>query len=169
MIDAAEVDVHNPLGGFDFRLVKPTLEQKCWMVDLVIQKLETAASLANKYHINRNMLHKVVRRKLKGQPIRLKGGRPPVLDAISVNLVTEAIRENECLSKELLKQSIDNEYRATHLRRHGDTDTRDSIDEVPKNISRRTMRRYVNRLQPPNLTTAIGDLDSTPTPDIFSN
>ena len=44
MIDADVPDLPSSVEGFDYRLVKPTPEKKCLMVDMVIQKFETAAS-----------------------------------------------------------------------------------------------------------------------------
>lgn len=144
MIDADVHQLPNPVEGFDFRLVKPTLEQKCWMIDSIIQKSETAASCAKKYHVNRKSLHKLVRNKLKGLSVRSKPDRPSILDAISLDSISTSIREKSCSTITVLKQSISEEYQASHDRRCSNS----RADEIRHKIPRRSMKRYTTRLEP---------------------
>ena len=96
MNDAAVLGGLDPLLGCNFKIAKPTLEQKCWMVQLVISKLETVASLAKRCSFSRKYLHKMVVRHLKGLPLRLKRGRPRVLDVISHEIIGASIQNNAC-------------------------------------------------------------------------
>lgn len=60
MSDAAVVVGDDPLTGCDFSILGPTLEQKQLMVSMVLQKIETAASVVKKYLYNRKHLHKMI-------------------------------------------------------------------------------------------------------------
>lgn len=118
MSDAAVVVGDDPLAGCDFSILGPMLEQKQLMVSMVLQKIETAASVAKKYSYNRKHLHRLVRRHLQGAPIRLKSGRPRVLDSISHDTITATTRNQLCSSEVALNQSIRDEFKASHIRRH---------------------------------------------------
>ena len=157
MIGADVPDLPSPVEGFDFRLVKPTPEQKCWMVDIVIQKFETAASCAKKYHINRKSLHKLVRKRLQGLSMRFKPGRPPLLDAISLDSISASIRGKSCSTVSILRRSITEEFQASHDRRYPTNQS----EEIHAKISRRSMKRYITRLEPALLDADIDSPEST--------
>lgn len=148
MIDADDHTAPNPVAGFDFRLVKPTLEQKCWMIDSILEHSETAASCAKKYHINRKSLNKLVRRRLQGHPTCLKSGRPRVLDQISIDSIDASIRENSGTTVDLLKGTISEEFKASHSRRHPDRPTELENGVAPVKISRRSLKRYFGSFEP---------------------
>lgn len=154
MIDADDHTAPNPVAGFDFRLVKPTLEQKCWMIDSIIARKETAATCAKKYYINRKSLNKLVRRRLQGHPTRLKSGRPRVLDEISIDLIDASIRENSDTTVDNLRGSISEEFQASHSRRHPDipADLENGVPSV--RISRRTLKRYLGNFGSDMLATS---------------
>ena len=63
MADAPLPEIPNVAGEIDFREVAATREQKLWMVDLIINSTESAASLAKRYHFSRDHLNKMVRQK----------------------------------------------------------------------------------------------------------
>lgn len=155
MNDAAPHQFYDPLAGFDFRLVKPSLEQKEWMVCLVIEKVETAATIARMYNFNRKSLHKMVRRKLRGIPVRFKKGRPRVLDGESHDKVNTSIADNTCGDITCLKQSIRTEFVATRSRRFADVVREVEGEEDLTKISRRSLKRYVQRLHPGVFSPAV--------------
>ena len=142
------IELQNPLLGCDFRLVKATLEQKLWMVEKMIQKLETAGSIAKKYHISRKQVHKMLRRRLKGIPVRLKGGRPRVLDPDSHVAIGALIDNNSCCNIDHLKGAIRTEYKASHSRRYPVIVEEDNVDEDAVKVPLRSLKRYVTRLHP---------------------
>ena len=168
MIDADDHAAHNPVAGFDFRLVKPTLEQKCWMIDAIIEHIETAASCAKKYHINRKPLNKLVRRRLKGHPTCSKSGRPRVLGQMSIESIDASMSENSGISVDLLKGAISEEFQASHHRRYPDKSTDVGDAGPPVKISRRSLKRYLGSFeaglhQDSEVTTVEGEN----IPDIF--
>ena len=148
MIDADDHEAHNPVSGFDFSVVKPTVEQKNWMIDSIIQKNETAASCARKYRINRKSLHKLVRRRLKGIPVRSKTGRPRVLDEISIDSIDSQIRENSSTKVDLLRGSIQEEFINSHNRRHPNSSNGIESEADSVKISRRSLKRNLHSFQP---------------------
>ena len=148
MCDAATPGGPDPLLGCNFGVAKPTLEQKCWMVQLVISKLETVASLAKRCSFSRKNLHKMVVRHVKGLPLRLKSGRPRVLDVISHEIIEASIQNNACSDIEVLNQSINDEYTATRIRRCHPTVEEIAIDGRDVKVPRRSLKRYARRLHP---------------------
>jgi transposase len=135
-------------GEIDFREVPATREQKLWMVDLILNRTESAASLARKYHFSRDHLNKMVKRRLKGKSIQFKRGRPRLLDENSRVSIDSKIRNMTCTSIIELKESIDVEFKATITRRNPviPADSDDEREE-PK-MSRRSSRRYIFLLHP---------------------
>lgn len=148
MNDAAVLGGHDPLLGCNFKIAKPTLEQKCWMVQLVISKVETVASLAKRCSFSRKNLHKMVVRHLKGLPLRLKSGRPRVLDVISHEIIGASIQNNACSDRAVLNQSISDEYTATRIRRCPPTVEEIANDGRDVKVPRRSLKRYARRLHP---------------------
>ena len=148
MEDALSPDLPEIAGEIDFREVAATQEQKLWMVDLIINSTESAASLARRYHFNRNHLNKMVRRRLKGKAIQFKRGRPRLLDDNSQGSITSMIQNVTCSSIFHLEQSIGTEFIATMERRRP-TIIAEVVDdaEEPK-MSRRSLKRYVILLHP---------------------
>ena len=118
MADAALPDLPDVAGEIDFREVPATQEQKLWMVDLIINRTESAASLARRCHFSRDHLNKMVQRRLKGKIIQFKRGRPRLLDENSRVSIDSKIRNLTCTSIIELKESIDVEFRATIARRN---------------------------------------------------
>jgi hypothetical protein len=168
MIDAEDHTAPNPVAGFDFRVVKPTLEQKCWMIDSILQHYETAASCAKKYHINRKSLNKLVRRRLQGHPTCLKSGRPRVLDQISIDSIDATIRENSDTTVDLLKGSISEEFKASYTRRYPDKPTEVENGVAPVKISRRSLKRYFGSFEASlHHTSNIATAESIDIPDIL--
>ena len=148
MADAPLPEIPDVAGEIDFREVAATREQKLWMVDLIINSTESAASLAKRYHISRDYLNKMVRRKLKGKSIQFKRGRPRLLDENSRVSIDSKIRNLTCTSISELKESIDTEFKATIARRNPIIPA-DSDDEgVEPKMSRRSKKRYFFLLHP---------------------
>ena len=148
MADAILPDLPEIAAEIDFRQVAATQEQKLWMVDLIINSTESAASLARRYHFNRNHLNKMVRRRLKGKAIQFKRGRPRLLDDNSQGSITSMIQNVTCSSIIHLKESIGTEFKAT-LERRSPPIPAGVVDgaEEPK-MSRRSLKRYVILLHP---------------------
>lgn len=145
MANPPQLDVPEIGGEIDFREVAATREQKLWMVDLIINHSESAASMAKRYHFSRDHLNKMVRRRLKGKVIQFKRGRPRLLDENSEGSIVSKIQNLTCSSINHLKQSIDTEFKATIARRS--TFVQEEIGEDPK-MSRRSLKRYVILLHP---------------------
>lgn len=145
MAAAALPDLPEVVGDIDFREVAATQEQKLWMVNSIINHIETAASIAKRYHFSRDHLNKMVQRRLKGKAVQFKRGRPRLLDDISQRSIDEKIQNVTCTTLCLLKQSIDTEFKATFARRYP-TETDD--DEPEPKMSRRSLKRYIFMLHP---------------------
>ena len=148
MNDDAVQDVLNPLAGFDFRVAKPSLQQKEWMVKMIVQNSETAASIARNYHFNRKYLHKMVRRTLRGIPVRFQRGRPRVIDEQSHSVISASVDDNICVTLLELNQSIGEEFKATHDRRYENISGGIDADGSAVKISRRSLKRYIHRFHP---------------------
>ena len=148
MSDAATPGGPDPLLGYNFGVAKPTLEQKCHMVQLVISKTETIASIAKRCSFSRKNLHKMVVRHLKGMPLRLKSGRPRVLDTIRNENIGTTIRDNAHLDVKVLNRSISDEYAATRIRRLPPKMEEIEDDGRAVKVPRRSLKRYAERLHP---------------------
>ena len=148
MADAALPDIPDAAGEIDFREVAATREQKLWMVDLIINSSESAASLARRYHFSRDHLNKMVQRRLKGKGVQFKRGRPRLLDDDSQSSITSMIQNVTCSSIIHLKQSIGTEFIATMERRRP-TIIAEVVDDAEEpEMSRRSLKRYVILLHP---------------------
>lgn len=148
-MEAAQLpDLPHLVGAIDFREVPATQEQKIWMVNLIINHTESAASLAKKYHYSRDHLNKMVQRRLKGKAIQSKRGRPQLLDQNSQGSINTKIHNAACTSLSHLKQSIDEEFKATFARRYPSIVTESENDELEPKMSRRSLKRYVFMLHP---------------------
>ena len=145
---AVPVDESVSVPEFDFRLVQPTLEQKCWMSNRVIDQVETASSMAKRFHFKRVHLNILVQRMRKNKNLYLKGGRPRLLDNISHETIRTSINNFDCNSTDQLEESIKHEFRCTLARKYTPVVVEDveTIEDV--NLSRRSVKRYIMRLHP---------------------
>jgi transposase len=148
MAEAFLPELPDVAAGIDFREVPATREQKLWMVNLVVNKTESAASLARRYHFSRKHLNKMVQRRLKGKAIEYKCGRPRLLDDNSRASIHSEILNVTCTSIAQLKQSIDTEFKATKARRSPNIEMASEDETEDRKMSRRSLKRYVFLLHP---------------------
>lgn len=153
MDDLDEFLLYNPVDGFDFRVVKPTLEQKTWLVNQVLQKVESASALSKKYHIKRKHLNGMVRQVSKGHSLHLSRGRPLALDEHSHSSIIESISSRACCTLESLKQSINSGFQETLTRNNPELFVELLDDEADLELSQRSMNRYILKFHPGEFPT----------------
>jgi hypothetical protein len=157
MAEAFLPELPDVAAGIDFREVPATREKKLWMINLVVNKTESAASLARRYHLSRKHLNKMVQRRLKGKAIESKCGRPRLLDDNSRASIHSEILNVTCTSIAQLKQSIDNEFKPTTARRSPNIDMASEDETEDPKMSRRSLKRFLFLLHPGVFPILAGD------------
>ena len=153
MDDVDESLLLNPVAGFDFRVVKPTLEQKMWLVNQVLRKVESASALSKKYHIKRKQLNGMVRQVSKGHSLHLSRGRPRALDQNSQSSIIESIGSHACCTLESLKESINTGFQETLTRNNPELFIELLDEEADLELSQRSINRYLLKLHPGEFST----------------
>ena len=145
---AVPVNVPDALVGFDFRIVKPSQSQKLSIIERILTKQESAASIAKRCYISRKYLNSLVYNRRQGMSMNSCRGRPRLLDTESRQSICSSIVNFHCESIPQLKIAIDIEAKATFGRRYATFTTPRENDEIESSVSRRSLKRYIFLLHP---------------------
>lgn len=148
MAAAVPVEVPDATVGFDFRELRPTKCQKEYMIERIVKRHESAASIAKRCHINRKYLNILVHRRGKGMSVNRNCGRPRLLDTESCELICASFGDFQSESIPQLKEAIDIEARATYDRRYAPLLNMIENDDIEVSVSKRSFKRYIIQLLP---------------------
>ena len=141
MIGVIESD--NPFGFYSCNLRSHTcsLSDRNWIIKMIIGKRSSSEKLAKRYHFRARSIRRWVQQARKTGYVTVRGGRPPLLDPVSITCTGIWVDENRPL--DLLSEA-----RKTRLRRIGPYATEESSSMYApgvRKISRRSKKRYLKR------------------------
>ena len=120
-------------------LPRLTLEDKFAIAMEVINGHITKANAARNYNLPKSTLCHIVQVVKCGLKLRKLSGRPPVLDAISINEIRQLINSREILNDNQFLYHFRLQIKATDLRRYNGVRPEPFDEEM---IARRTLNRY---------------------------
>ena len=118
-------------------------EHRKWIAERVLNRQESAASLARRLNIGRGRIVCMVATAKKGKSFHCKRGRPRILDSESMSKLEEVVSSCPSTSYESLKTKINTEYYYCKLRRLEAVDDA----EATKKMTTSTVHRYIHLLK----------------------
>lgn len=149
------MDIPYPFAAYsvDMKHVKLHLDQKNWLANEVISTGISGYELGKRFNLDRRIINRYVRTIRSGVKLRETGGRPKILDSISVIELQNFVESNHTRDRDILRPYIRDERRETTKRKFL------NVEEVPaeayKKTGLRSMRRYQKILLPFNMNDTL--------------